>query len=274
LWIAPNNGAVEKGLDGVMAEIDPRAIVSPKAELAEDVVVGPYTIIEEGVIIGQGTQIGPHVFVASGSHIGRGCKIFFGTVIGTPPQDVKYRGEETTVEIGDHTIIREYCTVHRGTRARWKTVVGRECFLMAYVHVAHDCQVGDRVILANAVNMGGHVTIEDDVGIGGVVPIHQFVRIGQHAFIGGGYRVPKDVPPYILAMGEPLQYGGVNYIGLKRKGFTSEQLLQIRRAYRLIYRSNLNVSQALERIKAELEPTEEVRHIVTFIENSERGIIR
>jgi len=255
-------------------KIDPRAVVSPEAELAEETVVGPFSIIEADVVIGRGTQIGSQVLIASGTRIGESCRIHHGAVVGTIPQDLKFEGEETTLEIGDRTVIREYATLNRGTRDRWRTRIGSDSLLMAYVHVAHDCLIGDHVVLANGVNMAGHVIIEDWASVGGLVPIHQFVRIGQHAFIGGGYRVPKDVPPYILAAGEPLRYAGLNAVGLKRRGFTEEKLRPLRRAYRLIYKSNLNVTQALAAIESEVEMTEEVRRVVEFIKASERGIIR
>jgi len=249
-------------------------VVSPEAELAEETVVGPFSIIEADVVIGRGTQIGSQVLIASGTRIGESCRIHHGAVVGTIPQDLKFEGEETTLEIGDRTVIREYATLNRGTRDRWRTRIGSDSLLMAYVHVAHDCLIGDHVVLANGVNMAGHVIIEDWASVGGLVPIHQFVRIGQHAFIGGGYRVPKDVPPYILAAGEPLRYAGLNAVGLKRRGFTEEKLRPLRRAYRLIYKSNLNVTQALAAIESEVEMTEEVRRVVEFIKASERGIIR
>lgn len=257
-----------------MPEIDSRAIVHKDAEIGEGVSVGPFTIIEKDVIIGENTQIGANVFIASGTRIGKDCRIFHGAVLGTPPQDFKYKGEKTILEIGDRNIIREYCTLHRGTTDKWKTTVGNDCFLMCYVHIAHDCQIGNNVILANVVNMGGHVTIEDFAGVGGIVPIHQFVRIGQYSFIGGGFRIPKDIPPYILAQGEPLTYSGINVVGLTRMGFSKETRLNIQRAYRIIYRSKLNVSQALTRIKEEMELIPEIKNIIEFIEKSERGIIR
>jgi len=257
-----------------VVQIDSHAVVNSKAELGDGVVVGPFAIIEDDVRIGENTWIGSHVYVAAGTRIGNNCKIFQGAILGNIPQDLKFKGEKTTLEIGDGTVIREYCTIHRGTMDRWKTTIGSNSFLMAYVHVAHDCQIGNGVILANAVNMGGHVVIEDFAGVGGIVPIHQFVRIGRYAFIGGGFRVPKDVPPFILAMGEPLQFGGLNVVGLRRRGFSEERLRPLRQTYRLIYRQNLNVSQALERIRSEVELTPEVKHVIEFIENSERGIIK
>ena len=194
-------------------------------------------------------------------------------MVGTAPQDLKFRGEATTLEMGNHTTIREYVTLNRGTSERGKTTIGNHCFIMAYVHVAHDCSVGNNVILANSVNMAGHVVIEDHAVIGGLVPLHQFVRVGAHAMIGGGFRVPKDVPPFILAGQEPLAFQGLNLVGLKRRNFSRESIDLLRRAYQIIYESDLNVSQAIERIRAELAPSEEVGHILEFIGKSKRGII-
>jgi UDP-N-acetylglucosamine acyltransferase len=253
--------------------INSLASVSPKAQLEPGVAVGPFAVIEENVTVGSGTVIGSHALIASGARIGRECRIHHGAVVGTPPQDLKFRGEQTTLEIGNFTTIREYATLNRGTAERGKTTVGSHCFIMAYAHVAHDCSVGNNVILANSVNMAGHVVIEDHVVIGGLVPVHQFVRIGCHAMIGGGFRVPKDVPPYILAGQEPLVFQGLNLVGLKRRNFTRESLDLLRRAYQILYEGNLNVTQALDRIRAEVPASEEIAHILEFIEKSKRGII-
>ena len=255
--------------------IDSRAIVHQHAQLADNVTIGPFTIIEDDVQIGRGTKIASNVRIASGTIIGENCQIHHGAVLGTLPQYTGFNPEQkTTLEIGNNTVIREYCTLNRGTEHRQKTIVGSNCFLMAYAHVAHDCIVGNNVIIANAVNMAGHVIIEDFVGIGGMVPIHQFVRIGGHSFIGGGYRVAKDVPPYILASGEPLTFAGLNSIGMKRRGFQNDILMQLKQAYRIIYKSKLNVSQALSRIKSEMQLTPEIQNVIEFIEGSERGIIK
>lgn len=257
-----------------MATIHSSAIVSSKAEIHESVTVGPFTFIADDVVIDEGTEIASHVIISDGARIGKHNHIFSGAVLATNPQDLKYKGEKTTLEIGDNTTIREYCTLNRGTTEHYKTVIGSECLLMAYVHVAHDCVIGDKVILANAVNMAGHVSIEYHASVGGMSPIHQFVRVGQHSFIGGGLRVDKDVPPYILAAGDPLTFAGLNVIGLQRRGFSSETLLQLRRAYKLLYRSKLNTTQALTRIKEEIEPIPEVVNVIQFIESTDRGIIR
>jgi UDP-N-acetylglucosamine acyltransferase len=255
-------------------KIHDSAIVHPDAILGDDVQIGPFSIIEEDVVIKEGTKIGSHVLIASGTRLGKQSEVFQGAVLGTVPQDLKFSGEKTTLEIGDHSTIREYATLNRGTTDRKKTVVGNNCFLMAYSHIAHDCVIGNNVIIANAVNMAGHVVIEDFAGVGGLTPIHQFVRIGKHSFIGGGLRVSKDVPPFTLAMGEPLQFGGLNSVGLKRRGFTSETLSVIKVAYRYIYRQRLNLEEALDKIEQELEPLEEVKYIVSFFRESERGVIR
>lgn len=250
------------------------AIVDPKAEIDMGVTIGPYCVIEANVQIGKNCWIGPHVHIASGTRLGAECRVFTGAVLGTIPQDLKFGGEETTLEIGERTTIRELATLNRGTKDHWKTIIGSDCLLMAYSHVAHDCIIGNHCILANAVNLAGHVVIEDWAGLGGMVPVHQFVHIGQHSFIGGGFRVRKDVPPFIRAVGEPLTYGGLNSVGLHRRGFSDKAIIALKRAYKLLYRSNLNVSQAVQRIRAEGELTPEVQSVLAFIEKSERGIIR
>ena len=257
-----------------MISIHPTAIVDDKAEIDSNVAIGPYSVVQEDVIIGDGCQIGSHVLINAGTRMGKNCRVFTGAVLGTDPQDLKYAGEKTTLEIGDNTTVREFCTLNRGSSHRLKTVVGSQTLLMAYVHIAHDCIIGNNVILANAVNMAGHVTIEDFASVGGMTPIHQFVRIGKHSFIGGGLRVPKDVPPFILAAGEPLTYEGINKVGLSRRGFSSEVMLQMRRVYKLIYRSKLNVSQAVNQIESTMEIIPEIQEIIEFIKASERGIIK
>ncbi|MBI1802931.1 MAG: acyl-ACP--UDP-N-acetylglucosamine O-acyltransferase [Ignavibacteriae bacterium] len=253
--------------------IHPTAIVSPKAHLGENVTVGPLTIIEHDVHVGDGTKISSNVLLANGTRLGRECHVHHGAVLGSPPQDLKFHDEVTTLEIGDHTTLREYVTLNRGTHDRWKTTVGSHCFFMAYVHVAHDCIIGNHAILANAVNMGGHVIIEDHAVVGGLVGIHQFSHIGRHTMIGANSRVTKDVPPYVLAGSEPLAFNGLNIVGLRRRNFSQETLSTLEKAYQLIYYSQLNVSQALDRIKKELPMTEEITHIIDFIEKSKRGII-
>lgn len=253
--------------------IDQRAIVSPDAKLGNNVRVGPFSIIESDVIIGEGAVIASSVLIASGSRIGENCRIFHSAVIGTIPQDLKFEGEYTTVSIGNNTIIREFCTINRGTADLGTTTVGSDCLLMAYSHVAHDCILGDNVILANAVNMAGHVKIDESAIVGGMVPIHQFVHIGKHTFIGGGFRVDKDVPPYILAAGQPLGYMGLNSLGLRRRKFSRDTLSKIKSAYKIIYQSDLNMSQALAKIKTDAENTPEVMDIYSFLLSSGRGSI-
>jgi len=257
-----------------MNRIHPTSIIDPKAELGKDVQIGPYTIIESNVKIGNGTQIASHAVIAKGTTIGRNCKLSVGAVIGTDPQDLKFEDEETFVEIGDHTTIREYATINRATSYSYTTRVGNHCLIMAYAHVAHDCQLGNNVVIANAVNMAGHVIIEDFAGVGGLTAIHQFVRIGTQSFIGGGLRIPKDVPPYILAMGEPLTYGGLNSIGLKRRGYTAEDSANLKRAYKILYRENLTLQEAVQKIVSNLGDRPVLKDLIRFLQGSERGIIR
>lgn len=253
--------------------IHPTAVVDVRADLDDGVEVGPFAVIEADVKIGKSCSIGPHAHIASGARLSAEVKVHTGAVLATVPQDLKFGNEVTTLEVGERTVIREYATLNRGTHDRWKTSVGSDCLVMAYAHVAHDCVIGNHCILANSVNLAGHVVLEDWVSLGGLVPVHQFVRIGQHSFVGGGYRVPKDVPPYILALGEPLTFGGLNSIGLSRRGFSPEAMMPIKRAYKMLFKSNLNVSQALAKIRENGELTLEVRNVVEFVEKSERGII-
>ncbi len=250
------------------------ALVDKNARIGRDVEIGPFSIIEGDVEINDGCRIGPHVYIADGARLGKNVKIHKGAVVATLPQDLKFGGEKTLFEIGDETVIREFCTLNRGTLAHGKSSIGRNCLLMAYAHVAHDCTVGDRVIMANGVQLGGHVTVEDWAIIGGMTPIHQFVKIGQHVMIGGGFRAIQDVPPYILASEEPLRYCGLNSIGLKRRGFSEEAVMTLKRAYRLLYRSGLNVTQAVAQIREQVQLIPEVQNVLNFIEASDRGILR
>ncbi len=254
------------------ARIHSTALVDSGAELGVGVSVGPYSIIGPGVEIGAGTTVGPHVLIERDTVVGEDCRIFQGAILGTDPQDLKYQGEPTTLEVGDRTVIREYATLNRGTTARGVTVVGSDCLLMAYTHVAHDCELGNHVILSNSVNMAGHVVIEDWVIIGGVTPIHQFVRIGAHAFIGGGSRIPQDIPPYTRAAGNPPKLYGLNSVGLERRGFSQETRKSLKQAYRLVFMSGLNVSHGVARAEDETPQIPEVRHFLNFIKSSERGI--
>jgi UDP-N-acetylglucosamine acyltransferase len=252
--------------------IHPTALIDERAELGDGVTVGPYSIIGPDVTVGPGTRIGPHVLIERDTSIGSECVIHNGAVLGTDPQDLKYRGEPTRLVVGDRTVIREYATLNRGTVASGVTAVGSDCLLMAYTHVAHDCRLGSHVILSNSVNMGGHVTIDDWAIVGGLTPIHQFVRIGQHAFVGGASRVSKDIPPFVKAAGSPLQMYGLNSVGLQRRGFPEEVRRELKRAYRLFFASTYNTSQALERARAELRPLPEVEVFLSFFEATERGV--
>jgi UDP-N-acetylglucosamine acyltransferase len=254
--------------------IHPSAIVHPSAQLGQDIQIGPHSIVGENVVIGNRVSLANGVVVQRNVCIGSGCRISTGAVLGSLPQDLKYKGEETFLEIGERTIIREYATVNLGTAQRGKTVVGSDVMLMAYTHVAHDCDIGDHVILANAVNMGGHVEIHEHAIVGGVVPIHQFVRIGCHAMIGGGYRVNQDVCPYVRVAGYPLRAVGLNVVGLRRRNFSSETMSILKKAYSLLFRSNLTVSEALKRISSELPRTSEIENILSFVAHSKRGIVR
>ncbi|MBT8402822.1 MAG: acyl-ACP--UDP-N-acetylglucosamine O-acyltransferase [Gemmatimonadetes bacterium] len=257
---------------GAEPRIHPTAIVDDAAHLGDDVVVGPYSIVGPDVRVGAGTSIASHVLIERDTTIGEDCTISKGAVLGTDPQDLKFQGEKSRLEVGDRTVIREYATLNRGTSARGLTSVGSDCLLMAYTHVAHDCELGNHVILSNAVNMAGHVTIEDWVIVGGVTPIHQFVHIGAHAFIGGGSRIPQDIPPYCRAAGNPPKLYGLNAVGLERRGFSPETRAALKKAYRHVFMSGLNVSQGLEKARAEGEMIPEVLHFLDFIENSKRGI--
>jgi UDP-N-acetylglucosamine acyltransferase len=255
-------------------QIHETAIIDHGAELGSRVTVGPYAVIGEHVTIGEDTTIGSSVLVDGYTRIGRNNRIFHGASIGTSPQDLKYRGATSYVQIGDNNIIREFVTVNSATGEGESTVIGNENLLMAYVHIAHNCRICNNVILANAVNLGGHVTVHDYAIVGGVVPVHQFVSIGAHAIIGGGSRIPKDVPPFIKVAGNPPRVGGVNVIGLRRRNFTIEQRVLIKKAFFILYRSDLNVTQAVDRIERELPATPEIRMIVDFIRSSERGITK
>ena len=261
------------GVVNIANLISPTAIIHPSAILEENVSVGHYAIIENDVSIGNGSWIDAHTHIKKYSIIGNDCKIFHGSVIGEIPQDLKYSGEKSELIIGNSTTIREFCTLNRGTKATAKTNIGSHCLLMAYVHVAHDCTIGDHSILANAVQLGGHVEIGNYVTIGGMTPVHQFCKVGDYSFIGGGYRIVQDIPPYILAMNEPLKYSGLNIIGLRRKNFSKESCRNLKRAYQLIYRSKLNRTQAVAKIKEEFNSISEINNILEFIEKSDRGLI-
>src|SRR2546429_8904971 len=249
------------------------ALVDPTAHIDGDVTVGPYAIIGPRFTVGDRCHIAAHAVLERNVKLGTGVKVGYGSVLGNDPQDLKYLGEDTWVEVGDATVIREYCTINRGTAATGKTAVGRRCFLMSYVHLAHDCVVGDDVIIANAVQMAGHVTIEDRAVISGLVPIHQFVRIGTFAFVGGGSRVNQDVPPYTKAVGNPVHLYGLNSVGLQRAGVSPDIKLALKRAYRLVFNSDLTVGQGVQRARVELPAVPEVEHFLKFIEGSQRGVL-
>lgn len=252
----------------------PLAYIHPAAKIAPSVVIGPFVTIDQNVEIGEGTRIGSNVTILEGARIGKNCTIFPGAVIGAIPQDLKFRGEETVAIIGDNTTIRECVTVNRGTAAKGRTVVGNNCLIMAYSHVAHDCIVGNNVIISNASQLAGEVIVDDFAVIGGGSLIHQFCHIGPHVMLQGGALVNKDIPPYVKAAREPIAYAGVNSIGLRRRNFSNDTIRDIQDTYRYLYLSSMNVSDALERIEAELPATKERDEIILFVKNSKRGIIR
>ncbi|MNJ99933.1 Acyl-[acyl-carrier-protein]--UDP-N-acetylglucosamine O-acyltransferase [compost metagenome] len=254
--------------------IQPLAYIHPQAKIADNVVVEPFAVIHKDVEIGEGTWIGSNVVIMDGARIGKNCRIFPGSVISGVPQDLKFAGEKTTAEIGDNTTIRECVTINRGTKDKWKTVVGSNCLIQAYSHIAHDCQVGNYCIFSNSTTLAGHITIGDHVVLAGLVAIHQFVKVGSHAFVTGGSLVRKDVPPYVKAAREPLSYVGINSVGLRRRGFSSEQINEIQEIYRVLFVKNNNVTKALDTIEAEFQPTEIRDEIVDFIRNSNRGVMR
>jgi len=250
------------------------AQVSSKATLGEGVSIEPFSTIYEDVVIGARTKIHPNVTIYPGTRIGEDCEIFPGAVIGVIPQDLKFEGEYTTVEIGNNTTIRECVTIHRGTKDKWKTSIGDNCLLMTYVHVAHDCQIGNNVILASYVGLSGHVQIDDFAILEGTVVAQQFVHIGAHTFIGGASLIRKDIPPFIKAAREPLTFAGVNSVGIRRRGYTDDQVREIEDIYRLLYVQNNNISKGLEAIRDNMANTEIRKMILEFVESSDKGIIR
>ena len=250
------------------------ADIHPEAQIHESVIVESFVTIQKNVEIGEGTWIGPNVTIMDGARIGKNCRIFPGAVVSAIPQDLKFKGEETLAIIGDNTTLRECVTINRGTAAKGKTVVGNNCLLMAYCHVAHDCILGDYVIMSNATQLAGEVEIDNHAILSGAVLVHQFTRIGAHVIVQGGAKVTKDIPPFITAGREPLSFAGVNSVGLRRRGFTNEQIYAIQDVYRILYQSEKNTSNALERILNELPAGKELDEIVTFVKNSSRGIIK
>lgn len=255
------------------AAIHPTAIVSSKAHLGSRVEVGPFAIIGEGCEVGDDCVIAPRATLERDVKLANGVKIGIGSVIGGAPQDLKYAGEPTSVEIGEATVVREYSTINRGTSHSFKTTVGSNCLLMSYVHLAHDCHIGNGVIIANGVQLAGHVTVDDKATISGLSAVHQFVRIGRYSFIGGCSRVSKDIPPFLKAVGNPVKLYGLNSIGLQRNGFSEDVVRELKRAYRLFFRSDLNLTQAMERAEAELERFPEVAELLQFVDASERGVV-
>jgi UDP-N-acetylglucosamine acyltransferase len=253
--------------------IHPTAIISPDAEIAADVEIGAFAIVGEGCVIGAGSVIAARATLERNVTLGRSVKVGMGSILGGAPQDLKYAGEETSVEIDEGTIIREYVTVNRGTSHSFKTTVGKNCLLMTYVHIGHDCRVGNSVILSNVVQLAGHVAIEDKAIISGLSAVHQFARVGRHSFIGGMSRVSKDIPPFLKAVGSPVKLYGLNTIGLQRNGMDEATILELKRAYRLLFRSDLNITQAIERAQSELDPLPEVQELLRFVEASERGVV-
>jgi UDP-N-acetylglucosamine acyltransferase len=248
-------------------------MVDPTAELDDGVVIGPYCKLGPGVRLGAGTRLESFVILEGLTTIGKDCRLFSFSVIGTEPQDIKFKGARSFVKIGNGNVFREYVTVNRASDEGGATVLGDNNFLMAYTHVAHNCVLGSNVVMANAANLAGYVTLEDYAFVGGVTPVHQFVRIGRHSIVGGGCRVPQDVPPFVKAGRNPLRAYGLNHLGLRRRGFSADAELILKRAYRILYRSGLNTKHALDKIESDLEQTTEIRQLVDFVRGSKRGII-
>lgn len=251
----------------------PLAFVHPEAKIGDNVVIGPFVTIDRNVEIGEGTMIGSNVTILEGARIGRNCKIFPGAVVGAVPQDLKFRGEDTLAIVGDNTTLRECVTVNRGTAAKGRTVVGSNCLIMAYCHVAHDCRVGNNVIMSNATQLAGEVEVDDFAIIGGGSLVHQFCHIGCHVMVQGGALVNKDIPPYVKAAREPISYVGINTIGLRRRGFSSEVIEGIQDIYRRLYAGSLNIGDAINVIEAEVPASAERDEIIRFVRNSTRGVI-
>ena len=250
------------------------ASISADAKLGENVSVAPFTSIYEDVIIGENTKIGPNVTIYPGTRIGKNCEVYPGAVLGAVPQDLKFEGEYTTAEIGDNTIIRECVTIHRGTKDRFKTIVGNNCLLMGYVHVAHDCLIGNNVILANYTGLSGHVQIDDFAILEGKVAAQQFMHIGAHSFIAGASLIRKNVPPFVRAAREPLSYAGINAVGLRRRSFSEEDIKLIENIYRILFVQNNNISKGIYALQEELPESALKQQVIDFIQSSEKGIIR
>jgi UDP-N-acetylglucosamine acyltransferase len=253
--------------------IHPTAVVHPDANVADDVEVGPWAYIGPNCTVGAGSVIGMRATLEEHVHLAARVNVGIGSVLGGRPQDLKFKGEVTTVEIGEGTTIREYVTINRGTSESYKTTVGKGCFLMSYVHLAHDCHLGDGVIISNGTQLAGHVKIDDRAILSGLCAVHQFGKIGRHAFVGGMSRVAKDIPPYVKAVGNPVKLYGLNTVGLQRSGFSEPVVAELKKAYRLFFRSDVNITQAIERATTELQPFPEVQAFVAFVEASGRGIV-
>ncbi|MBI5048322.1 MAG: acyl-ACP--UDP-N-acetylglucosamine O-acyltransferase [Deltaproteobacteria bacterium] len=255
--------------------IHPTVVIHHGAEIAEDVEIGPYSVIGKDVTIGKGTIVGPHVVIDGWTSIGHGCKIYQFASIGAPPQDITYKGEKTEVIIGDNNVIREFVTIHRATtKADRKTVIGNNNTLLAYVHIAHDCKIGNNVIMANAATLAGHVAIEDYAYIGGLVAIHQFARVGAYAIIGGASAVTHDIPPYVMAVGNRAKLYGLNKIGLRRQGFSREDMESLKKAYNILFRSSFTLKDAVNKVESEMGHSTRLAHLIKFIKASKRGITR
>lgn len=257
-----------------MSNISSLAYIHPNVEIGENVIVEPFAYIEDNVVVGDGTRIMPHACIMSGARIGKNCTIFPNAVISGIPQDLKFENEESLAIIGDNTIVRECVTVNRGTKSRGQTIVGDNCLLMAYCHVAHDCVLKNHVIIGNTVQIAGEVEIDDYAILSGGALVHQFTRIGKHTMIQGGTRLGKDIPPFAVAGREPVSYVGINIVGLRRRGFTKEKINNIQEVYRYLYLSGYNISQAIEKIESELADTEARKEIIDFVRSSSRGVVR
>ncbi len=254
------------------AQVHASAVIDDTAQLGIGVIVEPYAVIGPNVVVGAGTRVGAHAIIERDTIVGEQCRLHKGAALGGDPQDLKYAGEASRLVVGDRTVVREFATLNRGSAARGSTDIGSDCLIMAYAHVAHDCIIGNHVVIANAVNMGGHAVVGDWVVIGGMTAVHQFAHIGAHAFIGGMSAVRKDIPPYVKASGNPMRLFGLNAIGLQRRGFSTEVRMEIRRAYRMLFKSTMNIREAVVEARNTLQSSPELEALLQFIERSERGV--
>jgi len=263
--------------DGVVVplrKIHETAVIYPGARLGRDVEVGPYSVIGENVFVGDGTKIGSHVVIEGWTTIGKECQIHHGACVGNAPQDLKFKGEKTFVYIGDNTVIREFVTINRATGEGEETRIGSNCLLMGTVHIAHNCVVGNNVVISNHAGLAGHVTVEDRAIIGGLTGVHQFVKIGRNAMVGGASKVVQDVPPFVIADGRPARVCGLNSVGIARAGLSEDVRRNLKRAYRILFRSGLKLSEAITTMEQELDSSEPVDHLLRFLRNVNRGICR